>query len=197
MLNSYLKGLAVVAAACLAFVGGCRQDIWTANYVPNPAAAAISKNAKIKDPLQVRVVTPEQVREAVTVERKYLDEHNLIRADATLAEQMQIQEKLFQVFRVRDSRSSVVRLGECTITSEEPLTESLSRLERLGKKKDASFILVVLFPQQMSKIHPKNLSDDAWGGGGNWANMGEYAGAAQLFRRLTPEEQEEIKGSKR
>ncbi len=111
MLNSYLKGLAVVAAVCLVFVGGCRQDIWSANYEPNPAAAAIPKNARIKEPLQVRVVTPEQVREAVAVERKYLDEHNLIRADETLAEQMELQDKLFQVLRVRDSGNSVVRLG--------------------------------------------------------------------------------------
>jgi hypothetical protein len=196
MLNSYLGRLGVMAAvaACLVFMGGCHHDIWALNYSPNPAAASLKSVEGAEQP-RVRVVTVEQVKQAVEIEQKFLDEHNIRREDETLAEQMQIQEQLFHLFRVREDAGLVVRLGECAFTYDEPVLENDPRLVHLGQNKGATVILLCLYPQQKADGSGK-ASREAWGGGASWAEHGDYAVAAQFFRRLTPEEQKQIEGKK-
>jgi hypothetical protein len=196
MLTFYLRNMAVVStvAACLVLMGGCHHDIWALNYTPNPAAAGL-KSVELAEPPRVRVVTLEQVRQAVEIEQKFLDEHSIVREDETLAEQMQIQEQLFHVFRVREDAGLVVRLGECAFTYDEPVLENDPRLVHLGQNKGASVVLLCLYPQQKADGSGK-ASRDAWGGGASWAEHNDYAAAAQFFRRLTPEEQEQIKAKK-
>jgi hypothetical protein len=197
MLNSYLRSMAVVptAVAGLVFVGGCHHDIWALNYEPNPAAAGL-KSVEMAEPPRVREVTPEQVKQAVEIEQKFLDEHSMRREDETLVEQMQLQEQLFHVFKVREDAGLVVRLGECDFTYDEPVLENDPRLVHLGQHKGATVILLCLFPKQKADGPAPNVSHDAWGGGASWADHGDYAVAAQFFRRLTPEEQEQIKAKK-
>jgi hypothetical protein len=196
MLNFYLRNAAVVSvvAACLVLMGGCHHDIWAMNYTPNPAAGGL-KSVEVAEPVRVRVVTEEQVKQAVEIEQKFLDEHSIRREDETLTEQMQLQEQLFHLFRVREDAGLVVRLGECAFTYDEPVSENDPRLVHLGQSKGAAVILLCLYPQQ--KVDGSGKAPrDAWGGGASWAEHGDYAVAAQFFRRLTPEEQQQISGKK-
>ncbi len=200
MLNFYLRNAAVVSAvACLVFVGGCHHDIWALNYTPNPAAAGL-KSVEVGEPPRVRVVTPEQVKQAVEIEQKFLDEHSIRREDETLVEQMQLQEQLFHVFKVREDAGLVVRLGECDFAYDEPVLENDPRLVHLGQHKGATVILLCLFPKQKADGPAPNVSHDAWGGGARGWGV-EHArlrgrGQGSFFRRLTPEEQEQIKAKK-
>jgi len=173
---------AIIALAALT-LGGCAAGPWDHYWVPNPIPAELELTER--EHVEIRVVSPEQARQAARMSEAYLEEQATAPEDITAEQARAVRQILLDALLIREDAATITNLGQSGFIGPAPAQRNDPTLESFAKRRGADIAVLLteyLGETQGSRMVPVGMATSSTRGnatayGYAWDNQGWWANA--------------------